>query len=561
MSQISSLCISLDNCELGSLEILENNCVVELDHFTLEVKDGQKTSIQLSNAVLVTKNSKFSGLHSIDSMIYSVHGVIQITNSVFVKNEMKSIIDALYGEISIINSTFSRNIGTLLTITSVDKVTIKYTKIKNTLALTSSAIFGSYIKEFGMVDSYFEGNKGMTGAVLNLSDHVRFSSRHNVFEGNAASCSGGALSLGLPSFNIFYNTTFSRNIANESGGCILYRLQSRHYSRPKYMSVWETRLTSVSFLNNSAGYSGGAIAYTSIQREDIEMIEMQKLFSFQTEKNSKRIQMTFDRFQNDSDHISLWLNNLHEGCTWYGNRALFGGSIVSWVPMQLKFVTCIFSNNLADGKITPYGGAIYARSSALWVSNSEFILNNALQGGAIFIESSSALFVNVSFKSNIARMGGALGLLTCEIAVVECRFYNNIAYSEGSVISLEAFSNSMIEFSKLSDMTGTNISMFFGEDSIQRISHSSLVFNLSTHPGNLDSLISDSHSLSLQTYMVTISYGFMSCETGFSQGSLSEETKVHRRTGGLYNFDTAKTSCMMVGIIYPETPYASGKTC
>ncbi len=469
----SKSCISLDNCLLGGLEVLENDCIIELENFNLIADKSETTHIQLSNSILVTKNSKFSGLRSLDRVIYSVSGTICVINSAFENNEAQSIINTQDDELTIINSNFTGNKGfgenaSVLRLENLQSITIHASLFRNNYVAEGSVISASRIDEFNVANSSFDGNKGKSGAVFNLTNITSFTSQNDIYHENLAFESGGVFSINESNINLFQNSSFSRNSAGLYGGSI-YCEYATFGKRLSGESFSRLLIQNSVFINNTSGHGGGAISVIS--------------------QNSNWRQNISDRYYFHSDpdggyNLAITsmteIKNLHalqisiNKCSFQSNYGHQGGVLYSEGDVEMAITASLFKTNSAIN-----GGVVMAASfSSYSIQKCSFLLNTAQDSGGIIFSDSSIFSIEESnLSSNMANYGGVASLINCKITFAKTILMDNMAKSHGSMLQIMEFSNVIIQSSSFRQSADSKIGVIYGTSGILRISNCSIIFD------------------------------------------------------------------------------------
>lgn len=80
------------------------------------------------------------------------------------------------------------------------------------------------------------------------------------------------------------------------------------------------------------------------------------------------------------------------------------------------------------------GGAIWANSSIVALTNVQLNNNAAGRGGGVFASGSQLVFTNVTFSNSIGGQGGAVFLVNSQLQASNCRFRSNLAFTAGGAI-------------------------------------------------------------------------------------------------------------------------------
>lgn len=140
-------------------------------------------------------------------------------------------------------------------------------------------------------------------------------------------------------------------------------------------------------------------------------------------------------FATDSENINVTIRNLTlDGANEVSDYTYPVGGCFAMADAQLTIEGVNFQNCVA----TVQGGAIYALTAAVNITNSNFIGNAALVGGAIYLEESSATINKSSFGPNNFGQGSAIALANATAEVTNSTFTGNLfgALSVGALASL-----------------------------------------------------------------------------------------------------------------------------
>ena len=86
-----------------------------------------------------------------------------------------------------------------------------------------------------------------------------------------------------------------------------------------------------------------------------------------------------------------------------------------------------------------WGGAIYASSASLYLSNVRFVSNRADSGGGIYLTFGALTLTDCEFLENHAYFGGGgINLDSAKVSIRHCRFTENTTDAQGAAISSES---------------------------------------------------------------------------------------------------------------------------
>ena len=233
---------------------------------------------------------------------------------------------------------------------------------------------------------------------------------------------GGAFHIGGYYFNCeITDTTFNNNSAPSAGGCYFSIYESTNMEGVVRNITFEN----VTFKNNTAFYSGGAVYVTSSDY-DVDLVSV----------NFKDVDFIGNSAENGAggavhcaDYIDVYLNC--DECDFINNSGSMGGAIsVSGYYLDSNITNVNFIGNTVKGQsYDGEGGAIYVYVSGhqyvngtpsptkLMITNVTFENNLGIgeyaSGGAIFFKSGGEYefnLTNVEFTNNSAADGGAIYL-------------------------------------------------------------------------------------------------------------------------------------------------------
>ena len=375
-----------------------------------------------NTGILINQSVTIKGNNLPENVIIDAQGI----NYIFAINDMN--LNVVFENITFTNG-YTNNGGAIHNIHDRTNITVINCIFTNNFVTDfGGAIYNEYGDSFIINNSNFINNTALLGgAIFNRFDD-NFSIDNSNFINNSAIYDGGAIHIEYTPNFIINNTNFTNNSA-ESGGVI-----SSSYN--------DCTIVNSNFMNNSASYSGGVII---------------SLYDDCTIVNSNFINnsASYSGGVISSSNNNLIINN----SSFLNNSAEIGGAIYKRDTSIGKLI--IHSSNFTNNSAT-YGGAIYIGGSAnCTIDNSKFINNSAIiHGGAIynyysikpikpnpperaFAEGISYneygynLFINnTSFANNSAMEGGAIYNNAVNVTIINSIFQNNSAdYFGGGIAS------------------------------------------------------------------------------------------------------------------------------
>ncbi|QDU11903.1 choice-of-anchor Q domain-containing protein [Gimesia aquarii] len=362
---------------------------VEINGLTLTNGYAANGGAIHNKEILTISNSMISENEAINNGggIHHIKGTLTVTNTTFTKN------------LSIDGGGIYNNLGTVTVTNS--------TFLENTATTTQGQGGGIFSSNgsLDVIDSTFLRNSAPVwggGIFTRLSPLMVMRS---TFSENSGSNGGGAIYHSQKSM-IVKQSSFSNNLAtkpatNSDGGAIA-----------NYFSQEETvEITNCSFLGNSAGYRGGAVANLGGN-----MLISDCSFSENTANYGGGI-YAGETVTVRNSTISI-------------NRATFGGGAVFSEAGMILIINSTLSGNNVTGTTdrNGYGGGIYYQGTLpVFVINSTITGNSASHfGGGIYSRQNSVTLTNSILAGNIAP----------DDSQINGSFTNNSSIVQNSIIGL-----------------------------------------------------------------------------------------------------------------------------
>lgn len=361
------------NNTLNGLRIITNSNI----NITNCIFSHNAQAVYLLASTVTVSNCKF--LHNYNrfnppSIVVMGYGGLVLKNSYFFNNS-GSTGSAVYTDshagaagpqsISISDCEFlsnTANTGTIYSQYSTASFTISRSSFVNNYASGMGGVlfFTSLVPQVVISESNFTNNKASKGgAIYMLSAKAALNSCNFVANGATWTTEGGAIYFEGPGELSVSSSSFSSNIASNSGGGLYL---------PRNVAF---NITNSNFLNNS--------------NHALKVLEGKNI-----------------------------VQRLVQGSTFENNN----GSAISLESAQLVLLqSCELSFNKGSA-----GGGLFSNSTEVEVSFTSFIGNTALNGGAAFIGGqNSSSFYNCTFGDNFA--SGFGGALSGRISTIQsCRF-------------------------------------------------------------------------------------------------------------------------------------------
>ncbi len=393
---------------------------------------GGVISAMRDNKVLLF-NVTFHGNRALDSSgaIQCYHNCLMNAQNCFFKSNVAKDgggIETYNATLIFNNCTFENNTSLVTDTGALTAVVQSRLHVKNcTFSENRAARYGPAMQFYDRVDvtieqSNFTNNVALYGAgAIYAENNIRLTIVSSTFRNNTAARSGGALIGGAKETLTATDVYFINNTALTSfGGAI--------------SGFRELNLSNTHFLNNTAGFRGGAVC------------------------NCPRVAANYSTFENNHAHqdggalFCTKCNVFFKQSNFSRNTVvLTGGAVSLELNGVLEIEGGVFQENRA---IAGDGGAIVLRQgSVLSASGSKFIANSAFYGGgAINLFSQEGelnlhRLNNVYFEKNhVHFMGAAIYVGPwVRITATDCRFVSNFAETYGGAIKLDESSESCLE--------------------------------------------------------------------------------------------------------------------
>eukprot|EP00210_Caulerpa_lentillifera_P007467 g7137.t1 len=385
---------------------------VRLVQFTTTEK--QNDSLTIDNLVAIGNSVP---------ILEASFGVVTISSSVFIENEVKS------------ENGGNNQDSAMIRLSSVSKAVIKDCLFSNNVGGGRAIIQSDKVTSLKISNSTFK---------------VKI--RHSDMVSNTGRLSGGVLHLENSNATIT-DSTFSENISDESGGAVYavkdsnIRVRGSRFEKNSareggcfHIEESDVSILKSSFKRNEAKIDGGAIR---LERGGLRC--RHSTFTHNTALDDG------GAFNIESAKHVNW-RDVHFSY----NRATFGSSArivkckndVLWKNVNFQNSTVGLTGAAAyidDSKViidgatfqnltAPYGGALYAQSFDITIKNALFKNNHAhVMGGAMSGEIGNITFKDTTFIENSSMLGGALHFYNSTFNASEIRFLNNTA-SEGAAL-------------------------------------------------------------------------------------------------------------------------------
>ena len=295
-------------------------------------------------------------------------------------------------------------------------------------------------------DSQFDSNNAYIGGAMYLNGvSANTNITNSTFRFNTAIKNGGAIDSNAANIGI-YNITFEANYAGEYGAALcresgstrghgqnntfLYNHAGIAGAAIAWLNVKNMAIDHYYFINNTAGYSGGAI-YVS-RNSDNSTIDFSYFEGNEIANNLEGYGGAMAILGNGSNIKNSEFVN---------NYAFEGGAIYTGVTSgNIHILNVTFKENEA----TANGGAVEILGLAVSLNHTNFTSNTAgKSGGAIFVnstENSNVIDRSVFNNNKATEDGGAINWFSYPGDVLFSNFTNNQA-EYGGAIHLSGISN------------------------------------------------------------------------------------------------------------------------
>ena len=276
-------------------------------------------------------------------------------------------------------------------------------------------------KTHSIHDSTFINNVANAGGaifIINNTNSIRdayiVNCRFDENHANGDEGLGGAIYLDKTSVEV-RDSSFSRNIARESGGAI-YSVDCRSLS-----------ISGSNFTGNAANGTesfGGAVCVSNCKN-------FVTSYSNFNDNYAKRSSGAISSYL--SNQVIIFSSNFNNNYVELSNAC--GGAIEIRSSSSITLSLSNFTNNHAKG-INSNGGAIYVFDSKLEINKTNFKNNRAYDAGGIFSRSGRLNIVESNFTDNSAinNYGALVSQTTSKLTVTNSRFTGNRATNNGGVI-------------------------------------------------------------------------------------------------------------------------------
>ena len=404
-------------------------------------------SFQNSSSILI-EDLVFTGCSSNTSVIFASEvEAVSITGCLFINNLVRS---------------------SVIRLESIELVYLLQTQFVNNSAICNSAD----TLELMICTSVCLASSGAISA-MDISD---LQIDDSLFEGNTASCSGGAIALLLSNATILHSkfinnrlaattgkggglysdschlhiagSIFEDNCAGNCGSRIIFLESTSFQSKEAelstgggvYLFKTDLRITNTIFTKNLADF-GGALAVNNSSDKKTFISNSTFLGNFNPSVNGSggaiflqqrqsSCTVLFNATTNTSTNTKPVMS-VHASHFKFNSGGKTGGAIATTYG-AVDIAGCYFIENTAQS-----GGAVAAVSSAIYYQDNTFNGNKAtLNGGALFCNNGSVLCINNTFSNNGQPVdGGAIYVSYSRLTSVNNVYIANEATMRGGAVS------------------------------------------------------------------------------------------------------------------------------
>ena len=503
--------IIIHNSSFSSLDLKPGTKVQITDCYIDAQFKPRPTLIKANNSDVSIQNCHFGNfINENDSTVLYGHdnSHVIIDNSDFVQhNGSKGVLflqnnSSIYINNSAYSDTAATSVGySALSLQNGSHTDVHNTMFRNNSALAGGAMIARFQCKVTLTNCTFSSNKAITGTTMSISKKSNLrKAAHNLDQNNIRRCTQVSpnlfnhTSLHVKKPEAIATRLFKRNsilkknsVQQEGmletepgqGGVIYVAIQSQLF------------VTNCTFEDNSAQFAAGAISADS----NVTLRVQKTTFVSNKAQNAGAILSGLN--------ATLYI----EETTFAGNKAPYdGGTINIEKQAHIRITNCVFVNNTSQGN----GGAITAMlTTTLYIQETNFTRNRALQGGAIDVDQQSYLrMTNCVFDENISQLlGGAIDVgLNAILDIQETNFTRNSA-PEGGAIDVQELSylrttDCIFRYNRAEVMGGAIVG---GSQVVMEISGSYFWNNSASQGGVIN--VQDRVSLSLTNCTFELNFG------------------------------------------------------
>ncbi len=280
---------------------------------------------------------------------------------------------------------------------------------ENKATSSAGAVYGSgSYNNITVYDCTFTKNEsGESGGAICVvnkreSSDVALEVRDSLFAENKSTENGGAIYLSRPATAYIKNTAFSKNTSDVSGGAA-------------YVLGSEAEFNDVSFTENKAGGSGGAVLMTNdsevVKETDAEGNPVETTVNYPANVVMNKIIADKNRADTHGGFLYSGMGDLKMyNSSVTANTAVTGSAVRFYTSASADIYNCNFENNVCDEVTDGNAGAIFVYTGGTKVIlHSCTIKNNTSSGfgGGILVSGKSKLdLYNITATGNKAFKGG-----------------------------------------------------------------------------------------------------------------------------------------------------------
>lgn len=372
----------------GKTNIFRTTFTLTLKNLVLKNAKGVNgPAVNSAGSKLIIDNCKFIdnlATGNYGGAVWYKNGYIEITNSLFQNNHIKSSKDRGYGGALYIYKSKSKITNTVFKSNSCTSTALKTHSKATKYHFNGGAIYYHSGSSHTLTDSSFTGNKASNhgGALFVFKDSKSLNINKCTFEKNKAAFEdGGAISFAGAKLTIS-NSAFKNNLAYEDGGA----MDSYSLTNGKIYITIKNSL----FDSNTGEKGAGAIwmgvktVYT-IDKSNFTNNKASIAGALYTEDGTAKI-TNCNFINNKAAKITKRVVNTKAG----GKLNHCGGAIFDEYCKNLKISNCIFNGNKAT-----YGGALHYKNGKFTFTGNTVTSCTAKYGPGLF----SSKSVTISNKN------------------------------------------------------------------------------------------------------------------------------------------------------------------
>ncbi len=484
-NNMKSSCVYLTHSQLlvHNANFFNNNglddggCILAANDSQIQITDSEfsnNTALDDAGAIMVSNNvklnisrTKFHGnsagsagalVAHFDSHVYVSHSSFTYNSATVYTGTIKVYYNSsltLYKS-DLSHNTVQQSVAVASTGDNSAMRVIGCTFRNNTSQLKNSgALYVEVNTSMLIMDSEFVQNKAaQTGGAIAMYKNCRAEIYDSIFQQNSAGDASGAINIVDKCKLNVSRTRFLHNVASFSGGAISSNGRDQIYVSDSYFfnntahtggggsiankEMCRLTVSNTTFQNNTSGYKGGALYFTS-----------------------SKGRITDCNFT--QNHAAIYAgavvveesNVTFERALFNANTAQSEGGAIAAKTSNVDFINCSFTRNEA---VYRSGGVmVVEHESHIHAQDTTFAHNSAgYTGGVVFATSSSQItFESVQVVSNFAQIGGGFSLQPrTKFQAIHTDFIANYATGYTGVLFVSLYSEASFAHCSFQNNTG-----------------------------------------------------------------------------------------------------------